>query len=86
MIMATQNLTLLSPPPLTGVLTGRQIQKSAWRAAAERIDRLGDLISDIPHSQVKGRDTVTKLQRASSAMDQAIQELSSVVAGWEVQS
>jgi hypothetical protein len=85
--MATQNLTLLSPPPQTGALAGRrQIQKSAWRAAAERIDRLGDLISDIQQRQARDRDIVRKLQLASSAMDQAIQELASVVAGWEVRS
>jgi hypothetical protein len=85
--MATQNLTLLSPPPLRGVLAGRRhFQKSAWRAAAERIDRLGDLISDIPQRQARERDIVRKLQLATSAMDQAIHELSSVVAGWEVQS
>lgn len=60
--------------------------KAAWWETAERIDRLGDLISDIPHAQVSGREVIQKLRTASADLDRAIIELSTVKALTEVQS
>lgn len=77
--MATSDGSRHSPavPKLACSKRNRAV-KAAWWATAERIDTLGDLISDIPYAQISGRAAIRELRLASLELDRAIQALTAV--------
>lgn len=85
--MATRDVSRHSPAdPKMACERRNRTAKAAWWATAERIDKLGDLISDISYATVSGRDSIARLRTAAIDLDRAIGELSAVKAATEVQS
>ena len=77
--MATSDVSRPSPvPSKMACLKRNRAVKAAWWATAERIDALGDLISDIPYASLSGRAAIRELRLASLDLDRAIQALSAV--------